>query len=227
MIKATDKRIVLSCDIEKKNHHRFSDGTVIRLERQWENLNRRTTEPVNCDVIDGEGIKEGAEILVHPNALIDTHRIFNYKGLSGTQIASNIRYFSIPEEQAFAWHDGERWLPMRNFEFGLRLFTPYKGILSGIEPTKIKECLWVTTGALSGNVVHTLKAADYNIVFMDITGVEGNLIRFRHSDDPNFDREEVICINHELTEEVKKGLIYVGLTKSDCKPLNEPSNAIH
>lgn len=227
MIKATDKRIVLSCDIEGKNSHRFDNGMVIQYVRQVNNLHRMQTEPVNCIVVDGDGIKDGAQIIVHPNALIDTNRLYNYRGLSGSDIASNIRYFSIPEEQAFAWHNGERWMPLPNFEFGLRIFTPYTGILQGIEPTKIKECLYVTTGSLAGNVVHTLKAADYQLIFQEIDGREGNLIRFRHSDDLNFDREEAICINHELTEKVKKGLIYVGLTKSDCKPLNEMINVIH
>lgn len=221
MIKATDKRIVVQCDIEGKNSHRFENGTIIKYVRQVNNLHRMQTEPVNCIVIDGEGIKPAAEIIVHPNALIPTNTLFNYRGLSGTEIASNIRYFSIPEEQAFAWHDGGRWLPLRNFEFGLRIFTPYKGILQGVEPTKIKECLYVTTGEMAGSVVHTLKAADYQLVFQDINGREGNLIRFRHSSDPDFDRPEVTCINHELTKKVISGNIWVGLTKSDAKPLNE------
>ena len=64
-MRAVEGRVIISVDHEKKNSHTFEDGTTIRLERDWNNLNRRETQPVNAIVIDGEGIKDGAEILIH------------------------------------------------------------------------------------------------------------------------------------------------------------------
>jgi hypothetical protein len=37
--------------------------------------------------------------------------------------------------------------------------------------------------------------------------------------------EEVVAINHKLTEELYDGKIYVGLNKSDAKPVNELTHA--
>ena len=64
-LKAVDGKVIISVDLEGKNSHTFSDGTKIRLERQYNNLNRRETHPVNAIVIDGEGVKSGSQILIH------------------------------------------------------------------------------------------------------------------------------------------------------------------
>ena len=64
---AVEGRVVISVDLESKNSHTFSDGTKIRLEREYNNLNQRETKPVNAIVIDGEDIESGSQILIHPN----------------------------------------------------------------------------------------------------------------------------------------------------------------
>ena len=220
-LKYIDGRVVVKVDLEKKNFHQFSDGTKIRRERKYNNFNRRETEPVNAVVISAEYIPEGCEILVGHNSLHDTNKIFDYTGLSGKAEATDIRYYSLPEDDCFAWRDenGEMQ-PLRNYAFGLRVYKPYTGALEGIEPEKVKDVLWVTTGELKGNVVNVLPFSDYEIIFQDLNGVEGNIIRFRHSDDCEFEREEVICINHDLTEKVLNGELLVGLSTSDAKKLN-------
>src|SRR5690606_21725939 len=157
-IKCVDKRVVVACDIEGKNWHTFEDGTRIRRERQYENLNRRETEPVNATVIHSNYIPEKATILIHPNAIIESNRIYNYAPLSGKFEGSDIRYYSIPEEQCYGWHDGKEWKPLKGFQFALRVFKPYRGVIEGIEPELIKNVLYITTGELKGNVCHTLKA---------------------------------------------------------------------
>lgn len=211
----THGRIVIKVDMESKNSHTFSDGTTIRLERDWDNFNNREVKPVNATVVSSEYIPTGAEILIHHNCTHPTNEIFNYK--SG---AANIKYFSIPETDCYAWRNehGEL-MPTKNFEFGLRVFEPYQGLIQDIEPKKLKDILYITTGNLSGLVVRTVKAADYEIIFQDVDGREGRLIRLRHSEDENFDREEILAIDYGLTEKVKNNLLFLGLSTTDAKPL--------
>lgn len=213
-------KVIIQIDLEGKNSHKFSDGTKIRIERQYNNLNRRETEPVNAIVISGEGMTEGMEILIHPNACIETNRITNYKNLSGADIDSNIKYFSIPEEMCFAYREDDEWVPLKPFEKALRVFKPYTGIMEGIAPTKLKDTLYVLTGRLKGKVVATMKACDYEVIFMDVTGREGRLIRFRPDGDEKRNKEpEAIASLPIETRKVKQGELLVGLSPQDAKPI--------
>ena len=217
-LKAVEGKVIISVDLEGKNSHTFSDGTKIRLERQYNNLNRRETHPVNAIVIDGEGVKAGSQILIHPNMTHDTNKIFNYGQLSGDIEGSDVKYFSIPVEQCYAWLDEEdnnTWKPLKNFEFALRVYKPYVGLIDGIEPTLVKDVLYVTTGEFKGLVVHTLKACDYEIIFQGIHGREERLIRFRHFPDQEHEREEIIAVDYHLTEKVNKGELVVGISPTN------------
>lgn len=217
-LKHPDGRVIVKIDLEGKNSWRFSDGTTIRYERQFNNLNRRQTEPVNGICISGEGIKEGAEILVHHNAAEEINEILNYRQTSG----SSIRYYSIPVEQCFFWHDGGTWQPLPPYETALRVFKPYKGLIQGVEPELLKDTLFVTSGELKGEVVRTIKAADYQVVFQDINGKEGNIIRFRPNGDERTKREpEAVAVLNEVTGKVNSGEYLVGYELSDAKKLND------
>jgi hypothetical protein len=221
-LKAVDGRVIISVDLEGKNSHTFQDGTKIRLERQWNNLNRRETHPVNAIVIDGGGAKSGSQILIHPNMTHESNKIFNFTSLSGQVEGSDVKYFSIPIEQCYAWLDEEdnnTWKPLPNFDFGLRVYKPYKGPIEGIEPTYIKDVLYVTTGEFKGLVVHTLKACDYEIIFQGIHGREERIIRFRHFPDQEHEREEIIAVDHYLTEQVNNGKLLVGLSPTKAEKL--------
>lgn len=218
----TEGRIIISVDTEGKNSHTFENGTTIRIERKYDNFDRKHTQPVNAIVISGENIPEGAEIIIHHNATDEVNLIHNYKSLAGTDVASSIKYFSIRESEAFAYRDGKEWLPLPGYDFALRVFKPYNGILEGVEPTLIKGVLFVTTGEYKNNVCITLKACDYQLVFQDITGREKNLIRFRSSENVQEQREcEVVAYHNEYTKKVLSGDLLVGLTKIEAKPLKE------
>lgn len=222
MLKHVDNKVVIRIDIENKNSHRFSDGTTIRIERQYNNLNRRETEPVNAWVVSAENIKEGSEILIHPNAVTESYRIYNYAPLSGEEIAGQWKYYGIPEEMCYLYREGERWLPLKGYVVGQRVFEPYKGIIEGIEPTQIKNVLYIETGELAGKVVQTLKACDYEIIFQGTNGQEQRIIRCRYfPNDPDNERQEVIAIRHDLTERVNDGSLYLGLNATNAKPHNE------
>lgn len=215
-------RVVIKVNVESKNYHRFEDGTTIRRERKFDNFNRRETEAANAICISGEGIKSRAEILIHHNATTEPYRITNYKHTYGT----DIQYYSVPEEQCFLWLDVDVWKPIKPYETALRVFKPYNGILEGIEPTLLKDTLYVTSGELYGQVVKTVTAADYTVVFQDTNGKEGRIIRFRpFGDQKTKKEEEAIAILHQETELVNTGQLYVGLEVADAKPLNELTNA--
>lgn len=218
----TKGQVVIRIDIDGKDKHIFEDGTEIKVIRRVNNLNRRHTEPVNAFVVSAENIPEGSEILIHHNSLHDTYRIFNYQPLSGEVIAKRILYYSIPESECFVWRETEqdKWKPCKDFALGLRVFRPYKGIMQGIEPTLIKDCLYITSGELKGNVCYTLKSCDYEIIFLD-HGKENRLIRCRHREgEEEYDREEIVGIANLLTDELNCGELLVGYEPENAKKLN-------
>lgn len=216
---APEGKVIISVDLESKNSHTFSDGTKIRLERQYNNLNRRETHPVNATVIHGDGLKSGSQILIHPNMTHETYRIYDFAPLSGKIEGSDVKYYSIPAEQCYAWLDDDSWKPLKGFDFGLRVFVPYTGSISGIEPSLVSDVLYVTTGEFKGKVVHTLKACDYEVIFQGTSGQEERLIRFRHFPDQDHEREEVIAVDGFMTEKVNEGEWLVGLTPTKAKTL--------
>ncbi len=222
---APDNKVIVSVDMDAKNSYTFeSTGKKIRLERDYNNLNKRYTQPVNATVVASDYLPIGAEILIHHNSTHDVNRIFNYNQLSGEDTASNIRYFSLQECDVYLYREegSKEWKPTRGFETALRVFKPYEGVISGIEPTVIKDKLYITSGKYKGMVCATLKSSDYEIIFMGDNGKDHRIIRLRHWDTPKEnEREEIIAVDHNMTKKVNNGEFYVGLDTSDCKPLNE------
>lgn len=221
-LKHTVGRVIVIVNLEYKNSHRFEDGTEIYIGRDFNNLNRRETQPVNAIVIDAENIPSGAEVLIHHNACHDTYKIFDYEDMVEGETSNDIQYFSIKENECFLWRKGSStWNPCTVFETALRVFKPYVGVLENIPPTKIKDVLYVTSGELKGSCISTLKGCDYEVVFLNEKGIEERVIRFRASGDVINQREpEAICIMNELTEKVNNGEYLIGLNEDDCKILN-------
>lgn len=216
-LKHTEGRVIVKIDIDSKDSWTFENGQKIEYKRRFNNFNQRETQPVNCIVISGEGIKKGAEILIHPNGLHDANRIFDYKDSIDT-----IRYYSILDEMCYAWFDGEEWQPIKPYDFALRVFKPYDGVITNIEPELVKDVLFVTTGEFKNKVVKTLVACDYEIVFQGRNGREQSLIRFRPSGDPKTKREEeAIAIHEDITEAVLEGKYLVGYKISDAKKYHD------
>ena len=206
-------RVVVKLDMEGKNNHTFEHGLKIRLERQYNNLNRRETEPVNAIVVNGEGLPQGAEILIHHNSCHPVNQIFNYLSLSGEEKEATIKYFSVPEEECFLYRkqNSNEWHPCKGWATALRVYKPYNGTLTGIEPTQVKNVLWITSGEYKNNVCQVVYASDYTIVFQDVDGRENKIIRLRHFENQYNDREEIIALMNELTKKVKKGELLIGL----------------
>lgn len=211
-------KIVVKVDSEYKNFHKFENGLVIRRERKFNEFNRRITQPVNCIVISSDDIPKNAEILVEHNALHETNRINDYKNSFEGEETDRVRYYSIAYFECLAWrNEGEDWKPVGTFEFALRVFKPYEGIIQGIEPKQIPDTLYVTSGELKGNVVRTLKGCDYEIVYNESFGVEGRLIVFRPNGDAERNlEEEAVAILHDVTKKVKSGEYPIGYTTKDA-----------
>jgi len=219
----TEGRIVVKLDMKNKDSYTFENGTTIRRERNFNNFNRRETQPVNAIVISGEGIPKNAELLVGHNSFHETNRINDYKSSFDNEESERVRYFSIPEYECFAWRENEgEWHPIPPFEFGLRVFKPYQGLLQNIAPTQLTDTLFVTSGSLKGNVVKTLLACDYQIIYQDINGRENYLIIFRPDGEEKKQREpEAIAILNQETEQVLNGELLVGYSLSDAKKIND------
>jgi hypothetical protein len=221
-LKYLPTRVIVKCDMEEKNWHTFADGTKIRLERKWNNLDCKHTQLTQGTVVSAESAPIGTLMLYHHNGNHPVNELFNYKPLDGKEIASEIKYFSIPESMCYAYYDGEKWLPLKGYEFALRVFTPYEGILLNMPNRKIRNTLYVTTGEYKGKVVRTVRAADYPIIFNDpVSGQEKHIIRFRHFDYENPDREEVMAIDRQLTDLVNNGKICVGINDQTCTRLKD------
>lgn len=215
---AIENRIVTKVDMNGKNSHTFSSGLKIIMERNYNNLDKKHTAITQGEVIDGGNIPKGSIILFHHNASHPVNQLYNITNqLSGEDIATDIRFFAIPEAMCYAYHNGEKWMPMNGYEFGLRVFRPYLGVLQGIAPKWIKDTLYVTTGKLEGKIVHTQRACDYELIFNDFNGQEKRLIRFRHFEDEHNEREEVVAISHELTKQMEEEKIWVGLNSTNAK----------
>jgi hypothetical protein len=218
-----DGRVVVKLDMHNKYFWTFSNGTKIRYERNFNEFNRRKTQPVNCTVISGDGIPKGAEMLVDHNAFHESNRINDYKNSFETDGSDRVRYFALQTYECYAWREGKgEWKPIPPFQFGLRVFKPYKGLLQNIEPEVLKDTLYVTSGELAGNVVKTLKGCDYQIIFANDEGTESYLIVFRPMGDLKRNmEEEAIAILGDETELVKSGEYLVGYELSDAKKLND------
>ncbi len=219
-LKHTVGRVIVVANVEYKNYAKLND-TKIRLERQFNNLNRRETEPVNATVVSSENMPKGAEVLIHHNALHDTNRIFGAEKLINNESSADVKYYSIKENECFLWRiDKSQWNPCAIFETALRVFKPYDGLLENVPHTRIKDVLYCTSGKLKGKVVSTLKGCDYEVIFQNENLIEERIIRFRpFGDEGNFREPEAIAIMDDLTKLVKNGKYFVGLSEKDCKPI--------
>ena len=213
-------KVIIKVDVEQKNNYTFSNGTTIKMERDVENLDRKYTSQVLGEVVDAEYIPTGSMVLFHHNALHDVNVVFDSDYLTKEEQLAGFKVISISESDCFLWNNNGEWTPLKNFCTALRVFKPYTGMMQGIEPTIIKDCLYLTSGEYKGMVAHTLKACDYQITFRNEKGKDESFIRCRHFEDDDNEREELICLNHGMTNQVKKGELFIGLTASDCKALN-------
>lgn len=218
-LESVNNRVVVLVDMEQKNYHTFANGTIIRHERNWDNFDQKFTQQVLGNVVSADNIPEGALVLFHHNGTHDVNKIFDAGKLSGESEASHTKMFSIPESECFLWKKDGEWMPTKGFVIAERVFEPYTGIIEGIAPKKLKDTLYIKTGEYKGLVVRTLKSCDYEIIFRGETGREERIIRCRHFEGEDNEREEIVAIDEGATMRLLNGELIIGITASDAKPL--------
>lgn len=216
-LKHVEGRVIIKVEMQSKNSHTFEDGTKIYRGREFNNFNLREVNPVNAIVISGENLKHGMEVVVDYACVQETYQIQSYKEKS-----IDVKYYSVPESLCYLYKDSNNgWQAVYPYETALRVFEPYNGTIEGILPKKVKDVLYCTSGEFKGLVLKTLLACDYEVIFQDANGREGNIIRFLPNGDDRAKKEpEAISIMNEMTDMVNVGKLYVGLSEKDCKPLN-------
>lgn len=221
-LEAVNERVIVLVDLNQKNFHTFACGVIIHHERNWDNFDKKHTEQVLGTVISADNIPTGSLVLFHHNGTHDVNRIHGHSMLSGDDIASGMAVFSILENEIYLYRDGfGMWEPTKGFVIAERVFEPYKGVIQNIPHKKLKDTLYIKTGEFAGKVVRTLKSADYEIIFRSpTTGQEQKIIRCRHFENEYNEREEIVAIDHTLTERLMKGELMVGTSESDCKQIN-------
>jgi len=210
-------RVLIIADLHSKSTYRFANGMEISLVRNVDNMNRRQTQPVNGIVLNAKNIPTGSEIIMHHNALDGNNELVNYKRLG--EESQNVKYLSVPEHDCYLYRlpNSEKWLPCEGFATALRCYTPYSGIIEGIKPTRLKNRLLITSGKYKGQVCLVANGADYQMVFQGLNGREQNVIRLRTFEYENFERDEIIGVDHENTRLYNAGKLLAGITPDDAK----------
>lgn len=212
-------KVIVSVDLEGKNQHTMADGTTIRIEREYNNLNFREVYPVNGTVISAEHIPKGSTVLIHHNSTHDVNRFFDLGKLSGEEIANTTKYYSIPEEDCYLYKEqgSTAYKPCKGFATALRIYKPYEGTIEGIEPTLVKNKVYITSGEYEGLVCDVLVASMYEIVYQNDNNQEQRIGRIRHFENEEHPREEIVCIDKYTTKLVDEGKLLVGLSIKDAK----------
>jgi hypothetical protein len=217
-IKGMNNRIIVSVDMEYKNHFKLTDDVNLKLMRDIEQFDGRIKSPVNAIVISGEGLEAGWEILIGHNCAHPTHQIHNH----GLDIPVDTKIYSLSVEQCFIYRENKeaKWKPCKGFLIVERIFKPYTGILLGIPPTEIKNALFVTSGNFLHQVLLTGLYCDYTIVFQEANGRESHITRMR---DAHEERDEALAISHSLTDLVLSGELLIGETAETAKKFELPT----
>lgn len=216
-------KVIVKADIEGKNWHTFTHGLRIRIERDYNNLDRKHTQQVLGEVVSAEEMPEEAMILFHFNAIHPVNMINNHSQLSGDEIASGIRYFSFREDECYLWkkYGSKSWNPTKGFAIVYYVFQPYNGPLLGIQPKKLKNILYIARGGnYEGKVCRVLNYSGMPIIFLNEKGNDETIIRIRTYKEYN-EREEVAAIDEGLTEKLEKGELLIGISENNCKTLKE------
>ncbi len=221
MAKAIGKNILLKIQTKNKEIYNLTEDAQIEISKGF-NFNRREDYPSYGVVIDAQKIPAGAEVLVHHNSTEEAYRVPDYNFLTEQEKLDGWKVFTIDRDMVFVYRtDGKDWLPCEDFLITKRLFTPYKGKIAGVGNQRVKNRLFVVRGNdvwdeketdLTGKVMVVTENSDYEIIFHNHEHREERLIRTRH--------RELQAIDEGLTKKLKKGLVYLGLNETDCKPIN-------
>lgn len=225
-MRAIRGKVLVKIDTKQKEKLAFNGGTLI-IERGY-NFNRREDYPSMGGVIDGEGLPAGAEILLHHNVSEAAYNVEGETLLTDEERAEGYRVFSVPADMCFCYKvEGGEWTPCKHFLLTKRIFKPYEGLMTGIEPAQVKNRMYVTKGIdtwddevtdISGRVMVVTENSDYQIIWHDKEHKEQTIIRTRH--------RELLAFDEGMQNDIEKGKYLVGVTLKDAKKINTEDGVI-
>lgn len=211
-LKKVMKNVLVKMQTLQKERYDLGGGKILHIERGY-NFNRREDYPSMAVVIDGEGLPEGAEILVHHNSIEASYQVFNEEYLSAEEKREGYKVLSLPNDTCYCYKKDGEWLPYGEFLITLRIFKPYTGRLVGLPHEQVKNRMYCVKGEWEDKVLVTTPNCDYEIIWHNTNNREERLIRTRH--------REVLATDEGLMEKLVSGEYLVGLSPNSCKKLNE------
>lgn len=212
------KNVIIKMDVTQKTKYALTEKVVIEIIRNF-NFNQREDRASFGYVVDGEGFKSDVECVCHYLALEPNYTIENETILTEKEKREGFKVMSLPIDMVFATNDGNGWIPCKDFLITERIFLPYNGNLTGIEPQEVKNRMYVVAGYdeeglidLSGKCVVTLENAAYHVIWHNTEHREESLIRTRG--------REVTAIDEGMTMGVNEGKYLIGLSANNCSTLN-------
>lgn len=214
-IVATKGNVLIRIDVTQKEKYSLTKAITIHIEKGF-NFNLREDKSSMGYVIDGEGLPQGASILIHHNSTNATYEVPDKKFLTDEERKEGYKVFSIPHDTVYCFSvDGKKWQPCKDFLITLRIFKEYKGRLTGIESELVKDRLYIVQGEiedappLEGRVCIVTPNSAYEIIFHTPQNREERVIRTR--------AREILAIDEILTQQVNKGKYLIGLNASTAK----------
>lgn len=217
---ALKNKALIKINTLQKETYALTNDVNIHIQRGY-NFNLREDRGGLGWVINGEGLPEGARILVNYLALEPTYHVPNYGYLSEKEVTEGYKIINIPMDMAFCYKVKNEWIPCENYLITQRIYKPYKGILAGVGNLLVKNRMFVISGFdeydgekndLSGQVAVTLDNADYEVTFHDLDNKAYSLIRTRW--------REIEALDGGMTKDLLNGKYLIGSSPTDCKTLN-------
>lgn len=228
MLRHAPHKVLIEVDITQRNSYRFANGTELVMFPKTDQFDKRFWAATSGIVVSADDMPAGSEVLIEHNSCEPTNAVVEYENAN-----PNIKLFSVPEMEVYAWRSPHynEWVATKYYAIGLHVYKPYKGILQNIKAEVIKNTLLILSGELKDKVVHILKNGEYTIVYQDRNGKPNELlVTFNAPPEEQGDiiidaKQEVIAIDHSLTERWLNGELLAGLTHENAKSIKQPDYA--
>ena len=222
---AIKTNILLKMNTRQKEKYALTDNIQIEISKGF-NFNLREDRSSMGYIINGRGLTKGHQALCHHLTIESGNEVTAETILTDDEKKIGFKVFSVDKDMVFATSpDGIKWFPCKDFLITFRIFKPYKGKLKGIEPSVLKDRMYIIKGVdefeeeitdLSDKVACTTVNSDYEIIWHNENNREQSLIRTRS--------REVLAIDNGMLEDLKKGELLMGLSPTNCKTYKEYIN---
>jgi len=106
-MKALKGNVIIKINTKQKWKYALTEDIELYIEKGFD-FNKRQDMPSRAEVIDGEGLPAGAEILIHHNATGDSYEVpYIHEFLTEEEIEEDYKIYSIPMDMCFAYFHGQ------------------------------------------------------------------------------------------------------------------------